>query len=570
MDNAGYARIFDEIADLLEIRGENPFRVRAYRNAARTVEGLAEPLDELAAQGEQALVALPGIGHDLALKILEIARTGRLAFLDRLHDEVPATLAELLRVPGLGPKRVRLLWKKLGVTTLDDLEEALAADRLAGLEGFGPTLIDKVRRGLAERREHARRVRLDVADRVAASLVDRLGRGRRGIEIVVAGSLRRRRDTVGDLDVLATGSTRGLITRFTELDDVSEVLAAGQTRASVVLASGLQVDLRVVPRASFGSALQYFTGSKEHSIVLRRRAQERELKLNEYGVFRGARRVAGRTEEEVYAALDLPWIPPELRENRGEIEAAAAGDLPELVTLDDIRGDLQMHTDWSDGEASIEQMARAARDLGHEYIAITDHGPTVRVTGGLDARRLARQAKEIDAVNERLDGIRVLKGVETDILEDGSLDLPDAALSRLDYVLATVHTRMTMSRREMTRRIARALRHPLVTALGHPTGRLIGRRAPYEVDFDEIVRVAAGEGKLLEIDGHPERLDLDDVHARKAAEAGVPIVISTDAHRPADLELIRYGVDQARRAWLSAAQVANTRSLKEFLALIRR
>ncbi|RMF76586.1 MAG: DNA polymerase/3'-5' exonuclease PolX [Acidobacteria bacterium] len=570
MDNAGYARIFDEIADLLEIRGENPFRVRAYRNAARTVEGLAEPLDELAAQGEQALVALPGIGHDLALKILEIARTGRLAFLDRLHDEVPATLAELLRVPGLGPKRVRLLWKKLGVTTLDDLEEALAADRLAGLEGFGPTLIDKVRRGLAERREHARRVRLDVADRVAASLVDRLSRGRRGIEIVVAGSLRRRRDTVGDLDVLATGSTRGLITRFTELDDVSEVLAAGQTRASVVLASGLQVDLRVVPRASFGSALQYFTGSKEHSIVLRRRAQERELKLNEYGVFRGARRVAGRTEEEVYAALDLPWIPPELRENRGEIEAAAAGDLPELVTLDDIRGDLQMHTDWSDGEASIEQMARAARDLGHEYIAITDHGPTVRVTGGLDAQRLARQAKEIDAVNERLDGIRVLKGVETDILEDGSLDLPDATLSRLDYVLATVHTRMTMSRREMTRRIARALRHPLVTALGHPTGRLIGRRAPYEVDFDEIVRVAAGEGKLLEIDGHPERLDLDDVHARKAAEAGVSIVISTDAHRPADLELIRYGVDQARRAWLSAAQVANTRSLKEFLALIRR
>ncbi len=570
MDNPGYARFFAEIADLLEIRGENPFRIRAYRNAARTLETLAEPVDELASRGEQALVALPGIGRDLARKIRELARTGRLEFLERLKAEIPPTLVELLEVPGLGPRRVRKLWQEAGVVSLDDLEAALAEGRLAGLEGFGPTLIAKIARGLAERREQAGRVRLDAADRAAETIVRQLAGRRRGLRLVVAGSLRRRRETVHDLDLLATGCTRGLIERFVALDGVRETLAAGGSRASVRLASGLQVDLRVVPEESFGAALQYFTGSKEHGIALRRRARERGLRLNEYGLFDGERRIAGAREDDVYAALDLPPIPPELRENRGEIEAAEQGRLPALVSLDDIRGDLQMHTTWSDGRDTIEAMACAARERGYEYIAITDHGPTVRVAGGLDAARLARQIEEIDAINERIEGLRVLKGIETDILEDGTLDLPDDVLAKLDYVLATVHTRLALSRREMTRRIVRALRHPRVSALGHPTGRLIGRRPPYEVDFDEIVRAAAGEGKLLEIDGHPERLDLDDHHARRAAEAGVPIVISTDAHAAADLALMRYGVDQARRAWLTPDHVANARPLGRFLALLRR
>jgi DNA polymerase (family 10) len=571
MENIDIARIFEEVADLLEIQGANVFRVRAYRTAARTLESLSVPIVSLLKKDEGELERLPGIGKDLAGKIREIVETGSLTLLRQLTAEIPEGLVEMMRIPGLGPKRAKQLYDELKIASLAELEEAARSGRLQEIKGFGPTLQAKILQGIAEHKARAGRFRLAEADAYVRPLLEYL-RGAPGIEkLEVAGSYRRRRETVGDLDVLvAARSPQKVADRFVRYPEVSKVLAQGETRCSIVLKAGLQVDLRIVPEASYGAALHYFTGSKAHNIAIRTLGVKRKLKINEYGIFRGSRRLGGRTEEEVFKAVGLPPIPPELREDRGEIEAAREGRLPKLVEATDIRGDLQMHTTYTDGKHSLGAMVEACRDRRYEYIAITDHTKAVRVAGGLGPREFRKQFREIEKLQKTTNGIAILKGAEVDILEDGRLDLDDATLAELDWVVVSIHSRLNLSRSEMTRRVVRALRHRHVHAFGHPTGRILGRREPYALDMEEVVKVARDHGIALEVNAQPDRLDLNDLHIQMAKEAGVKLVISTDAHRIEELDNMRYGVDQARRGWCEAGDVLNTLPAAEFLEQIRR
>jgi DNA polymerase (family 10) len=565
--NADIARAFGEIADLLEIQGANPFRVRAYRNAARTLESYGRDVAALAREGAD-LTALPGIGDDLAAKIREFAETGRMSLLERLHRELPPAIAELLQIPGLGPKRVKALWHDLDVQTTEQLLRAARDGRVRAVPGFGEKLERRIEDAGAAHAGAPRRFKLAVAAQYAGPLVTYL-KGARGVRRVeVAGSFRRRRETVGDLDLLVTGEGADAIARFAAYDEVAEVLSQGTTRASVVLKCGLQVDLRVVPEESYGAALHYFTGSKVHNIGIRRLAQARGLKVNEYGVFKGSRRVAGETEESVYAAVGLPYIEPELREDHGEIEAARAGRLPRLVDIGDLRGDLHAHTKATDGHDTLAAMAKAAQALGHQYLAITEHSRRLAVAHGLDPRRLEKQIDEIDRLNARLEGLRVLKGIEVDILEDGSLDLPDSVLSRLDLVVGAVHSRFDLPRARQTERILRAMDGPRFSILAHPSGRLLETREPYDVDMLRIVRKARARGCFLELNAHPDRLDLLDSHCRMAKDEGVLVAISSDAHSTADLGNLAFGVGQARRGWLEPGDVLNTRGLRDLRALL--
>lgn len=568
VENVDIARILGEVADLLEIQGANPFRVRAYRGAARTIETMTAPA---ASMDAERLDALPGIGADLAGKIRTILDTGTLPLLGALTAKTPESVVEMLRIPGLGPKRAWQIYKTLGVSTLADLEAAATAGRLRTLPGIKQVTERKILEGLAALRGHAPRWRLDEADGYVRPLLAHLKANPAVTMIEVAGSYRRRRDTVGDIDILvASSKPEDVVSQFTRYSRVSQVQAAGPTRSSVTLDCGLQVDLRVVPAVSFGSALHYFTGSKPHNIAIRAIGLRHGLKVNEYGVFRGARRIAGRTEEQVFGAVGLPWIAPELREARGEIEAARRHRLPRLIEVGDLRGDLQVHTSATDGVHDLAEMADAARKRGYEYVAITDHTKAVRVAGGLTRGAFHRQFKAIERLGRRYSDITILKGAEVDILDDGSLDLDDATLAELDIVVVSVHSAFTLSRAAMTRRIVRALRHPHVKILAHPTGRLIGRREPYQADMDEIFKAAADLGVALEINAQPERLDLDDVQARAAHEAGVHLVISTDAHRVEELACMRYGVDQARRAWCEPRHVLNTLPLTQLRSALRR
>jgi DNA polymerase (family X) len=571
MENAEVARLFREVADLLEIQDANPFRVRAYRTAARTVEELPEPIDALAQQGIERLDALPGIGEDLAGKIQEIVRSGTLTLLTELERTVPRGTPELMHVPGLGPKRARVLVEHLKIRSLDELQRAAEAGRIHTLPGFGAKTEQKILHELEARRTDERRIGRSVAAQYGESLLGYL-RALPGVQQAeIAGSYRRCRDTVGDLDVLVSGG-RGaeVIERFLAYPEVAEVLARGPTKASVRLRSGLQVDLRVLKEASFGAGLHYFTGSKAHNIAVRRRGQQRGLKINEYGVYRGGKRIAGRTEEEVFAAVELPWIPPELREDRGELEAAREHRLPQLVELTDIRGDLQLHTRDSDGRNTLEEMAEAAEARGYEYMAVTDHSAAVRIARGMDAAGFRRQMKRIERLNRRLQKLTVLKGAEVDIRANGSLDLPDALLEKLDLVLIAAHSKLELPAREQTRRLVKALQHPSVDVLGHPTGRLLGRRRGMSFDLDEVIRAAADHGVLLEVDAQPDRLDLDELGCCAAIEHGVRLVISTDAHAVAELRFMRWGVEQARRGWAEKDDIANTRPLGELLKLLHR
>jgi DNA polymerase (family 10) len=568
--NADIAAIFEEIADRLDIRGDNPFRIRAYRNAARTVGEFGREFKALIEAGT-GLPKLPGIGTDLAAKVREIVTTGHCTALDRLRAEMPAGITELLKVPGLGPKRVQALNRELGVATVAQLKAAAGAGRVRELAGFGPTTEQHILAALGAPAKQAQRVKLAVATQYAEALVAYLQRVPGVRQVIVAGSYRRMKETIGDLDILATAQAAGAVMgRFIQYDEVRDVLAHGETRTSVVLHSGLQVDLRIVPPESYGAALHYFTGSKVHNIAIRRLAQARGLKLNEYGVFRGARRIAGDTEESVFAAVGLPYIAPELREDRGEIEAARAGCLPRLIMRADLAGDLHMHTRASDGRHTIQEMALAARDLGLRYIAITEHSRRLAMTRGLDPQRLLRQGDEIARVNAGLAGITVLKGIEVDILGDGTLDLPDSALQQLDVVIAAVHGGLNLTRRRQTERILRALDNPCVNLLAHPTGRLLGAREPYDVDMLRIMRAARDCGVALELNAQPERLDLDDVLCQMARDEGVPICINSDAHSTFDLANLSYGIGQARRGWLAPANVLNTRALDELKSLLRR
>ena len=571
MENVDVTRMFQQVADLLELHGENQFRVRAYRNAARTLESLPTRVAELVAHDGKSLAKLPGIGKDLAGKITEIVTTGHCAVLDELLTEIPKGLLDVMAVPGLGPKRAKAIHDVLGVSTLAALERAARTGKLHTVRGIGQLIERRVIDGIAQRQQQTGRILLAEADALVAPLLDHL-RGARGlVQLEVAGSLRSRRETVGDLDLLASARPgNDLAKRFVAYPDFARILARGTTRCAGELRRGLQVDLRVVRPASFGAALHYFTGSKAHNIAVRSIARAHALKINEYGVFRGSRRIAGTTEQQVFRSVGLPYIPPELREDRGEIAAARARRLPELVELGDLRGDLQMHTSATDGRSTLAEMVAAARELGREYIAITDHTRVLRVTRGLDRKGFTRQRRLIERLNERGDPPVVLWGAEVDILEDGTLDLDEATLAELDLVVAAVHTHLEMPRVAMTERVVRALRHPHVSILGHPTSRLLGKRAPIAIDVERVIAAAADTGVLLEINAQPDRLDLDDVYARAAREAGAGLVISTDAHHVGELRYLRYGVDQARRGWCEARHIANTLPLRSLRGRLRR
>lgn len=571
MLNADVARLFEDLADLLELDGANTFRVRAYRNASRTVESLSADIAAIVERDPAELQQLDGIGKDLADKIVVIVRTGKLPQLEELKEKIPAGVVQMLRIPGIGPKKVSALFKELGLETLEALKQAAEQGRIAELKGFGKKTEQIILEGIALAAEAGQRVFLSDAKSEADAIVADLQLLDCVQQATVAGSCRRRKETVGDLDVLVTSSdSNAAMDRLAANPLVVKVLARGDTKQRVRLKSGLELDLRVVPEESFGAAAQYFTGSKEHNIVIRRRAQERGLKLNEYGLFRGDDIVASRTEAEVYAAVGLPWIPPELRENRGEIERAEAGQLPNLVELSDMRGDLHMHTTATDGLNSIREMAEAAKSRGLKYIAITDHSKRVTMANGLDADRLRAHWDEIEKVRSQVSGIHILKGIECDILEDATMDLPDDVLAEADWVIAVLHYGLKQPREQIDKRLLNAIRNPHVDVIGHLTGRLIGHRPGADTTFDDILKAAADHGVMLEINAHPSRLDLDDIHAAAAKDRGIPIVINTDSHSTQGFDVMQYGVFQARRAGLEAKDVANTESFDVFRKRLKR
>ena len=569
MDNLGIARIFTDIGDLLEIKSANPFKVRAYRNAADIVGHMAERIADLT---DADVRELPGIGKDLTAKIRELINTDALAFYDELLKEFPPTILDMLRLQGVGPKTVAVLYEELGIETLDDLEAAATEGRLRTLKGMGPKKEQLLLRSLAEHRRRVGRHLIGHADAVATRVIDYLQADAPDTTIFPVGSLRRGCETCGDIDLLALGTDDRLMARFTGFPGVERVLGHGPTKSSVLLQGDVQVDLRLVPAESAGAATQYFTGSKAHNIAVRDLALQRGLKLNEYGLFRVTdnHRVAGTSETEIYEALGLTYVPPELREHRGEILAAAHGDLPTLIERTDLRGDLHSHSTATDGKADVETMARAARDAGLEYLAITDHSQALAMANGLDERRALAHARHIREVSERLEGITLLAGIECDIRADGTLDLAEDCLAQLDLVIASVHSAFGQAEAQMTDRILRAIESPVVDVVGHPTGRLLLRRDPYKLDIERVLDAAARTGVAMEINSQVHRLDLSDMHARLARARGVKLVISTDAHAPAGFDLLRWGVTVARRAWAEPNDVLNTRPLEAFRASLRR
>jgi DNA polymerase (family 10) len=568
--NAEIADLFDRMAALLEIQGANPFRVRAYRNAAQTLGGLPRSVADMLEE-EEDLSRLPGIGKDLAAKIAEFIDTGHLAALEELEKEVPAGLVDLTRLPGLGPKRVKVLHEELGIRDLTDLERAATKHLIRELSGFGAKTEQRILEALSRNPQEDRRHKLANVEEIASSYVEYL-RAIPGVkDVIVAGSYRRRKETVGDLDILVTCKKGSPVMKgFVEYDEVDAVISRGTTRATVLLRSGIQVDLRVVAQASYGAALYYFTGSKAHNIAVRTIAVKKKLKINEYGVFRGEDRAAGKTENEIFKAVGLRYIEPELRENRGEIEAAKKNRLPRLVSISDIRGDLHAHTNATDGHHSLREMAEAAKKLRYAYLAITEHSKRVTVAHGMDEKRLRKQLDAIDRLNGRLEGIRVLKGVEVDILADGTLDLSDSVLKRLDLTVCAVHSGFHLNRDRQTERIIRAMDNPYFKILAHPTGRLINQRAGYEIDMERVMEAALERGCYLELNAQPDRLDLNDVHCRMAKDMGLKLAISTDAHAMSNLEHMRFGVDQGRRGWLGPEDVLNTRPWRELKKLLAR
>lgn len=570
MENPEVAQVFDEVADLLELQSANPFRIRAYRNAARTIRDLSHPLTAIVARNGHSLAELPGIGADLAEKITTIVTSGDLPLRRELCRQVPAGLRELLRLPGCGPKRVQVLHDQLHVSSLAGLRKALHRHAVQKLKGFGPKSEENLLKAVSDLQQTEKRVYLADAKVFADALLDHL-ESAEGLEAIeVAGSYRRHKETVGDLDVLACARRPKLIMdRLAAFPGVGEILARGPTKMTVRLKYGLQVDLRVIPAASYGAALVYFTGSKQHNIDIRKLGLERGLKINEYGVFRGSKRIAGRTEEDVYRSLGLDWIPPELREARGEIDLARQGDLPELVELQDIRGDMHMHTVATDGRGTIDEMIAAAKKIGYSYIAITDHSKRVTMAQGLNGPHLRAHWRAIEKAAAAYSGIQVLKGVEVDILEDGKLDLPDAVLSEADWVVASIHYGQNQSKQQLSRRLLNAIRHPHVDAIGHPTGRLIGVRKPQDIDLDRVFKAAADYGCFMELNCQPSRLDLNEVALAAAVKSGVGIVVGTDAHAPEELRFMEFGIYQARRAGLEATHIVNTRSLSAFLKRLK-
>lgn len=573
MENADIAKIFEEIADLLEIKNDNPFRVRSYRNAALIIGGFPESMRSIVERDEKELENIKGIGKSIHEKIVEIVKTGKCQFHDELLKELPPGLLELLEVSGIGPKKVQLLYEKLGIQSVDELENAAKKGKLRDLPHMGEKTEEKILKAIQELKSRKGRFRLSLALSYAEPLSAYLKKISGVIQVEPAGSLRRWKDTIGDVDILVTCKKDApVMDRFVKYPDVKEIIAKGDTKSTAILKSGLQVDVRVLDEKSFGAALQYFTGSKAHNIAIRDRAKKMGLKISEYGVFeeKTGKKVAGEDEEDVYKAVGLPWIPPELRENMGEVEAAERGKLPRLVEINDIKGDLHVHSSESDGIHTLEEMVSYAMQKKYEYIAITEHSKAVGVAHGLDDERALKQIKAIDKINSQLKGFKILKGTEVDIKADGSLDHSEEVLRQLDVVVGAIHSKFNMTVDEMTDRMIKAMSTGLINIIAHPTGRIVGVREPYPVDMPKIIEAAKKYGVMLELNSYPERLDLNDSHCRLAKEMGVMVAISTDSHNRLHLDYIRYGIHTARRGWLEKDDVLNTRPLKEVLKILKR
>ena len=566
--NTEIADIFDRIADSLDILEENTFKIRAYRNASRNLRELTEDVKNIAERDE--LSQIPGIGKDLAEKIREYIANGKIKYYEELNEKVPRELVDLLAIQGLGPKMLSKLFQELKVKTLADLEREIYGEEILKLHGMGKKKVEDIKRGIQIFKESKKRVNLGIALPIAEEIVNEVNEIRGAEKSIFAGSLRRMRETIGDIDIL-TQSDNGkrVIESFTKMPFVKNILVSGDTKGSVILRNGTQVDLRVVGPESYGAALQYFTGSQAHNVKVRTIAVKKGLKINEYGLFHGSKKIAGKTEADVYEKLGLPFIQPEMREDRGEIEAALGGRLPTLLELQDIKGDLHAHSNWSDGRSSIEEMALMAKSLGYEYIAITDHSPSARIANGLSIERLYEKKKELESVRKKVRGIRILMGSEVDILSDGSLDYPDSVLEDLDVVIASVHSGFKMERAKMTKRIVNAIKNPFVHFLAHPTGRLIGERDPYDIDLEQVFKVAKEFGKAIEVNSHYLRLDLNDINIRKAIDMGIKLVISTDSHNTDQLTLMRLGVATARRGWAMKRDIINTMGFKELSKFLK-
>jgi len=564
MKNKELADLFGRMADILEFKDENPFKISAYRKAARIIGDLTQDIEEIAEDGK--LKDVPGIGEGMAQKIVEYLKTGKVSKFEEVRKGVSDALIAIMDIPGMGPKTLSMIHKEKGISSLSQLEKAVENGSLVGLPGIGEKKVENIKRGIQLLKQSKGRMNLGIAFPVAKEIVETLREKAGSKKIEWAGSLRRMRENIGDIDILATGPNKEeIVHTFTHLPEVKEVLASGETKASVIVEGGIQIDLRVVEEDSYGAALQYFTGSKGHNIHLRGIAKTKGIKINEYGVFKGEKKVGGKEEEDVYRALGMDWIEPELREDRGEIEAAKEARLPKLVKEPEINGDLHVHSNWSDGTSPIEEIARAAQKRGYQYVAICDHSKSLKITHGLDESRLMKQIEEIDRINEKMKGFQILKGTEVDILNDGRLDLSEKVLEKLDLVVAAVHSGFKQEKEKMTKRIVRALENPLVHILAHPSGRLLGARDPYEVEIDEVMEAAKQYGKALEINAYFERLDLDDIHCRKAKEMGIPLAIGTDSHHVDQMWMISLGVAVARRGWLETPNILNTLPLKGIL-----
>jgi len=564
MKNRELATLFERMADILEFKGENPFKVSAYRKASRIMGDLTQDIEEIAESG--TLKDVPGIGEGMAQKIVEYLKTGKVLKYEEARKGISDELIAIMDIPGMGPKTLSILHHEKGIGSLSQLEKAVENGSLIGFPGIGEKKVENIKRGIQLLNQSKGRMNLGMAFPLAKRIVETLRQKTGSQKIEWAGSLRRMKENIGDIDILATGIDREKITyTFTHLPEVREVLASGETKASIVAEGGTQIDLRVVEEDSYGAALQYFTGSKGHNIRLRGIAKSRGIKINEYGVFKGERKIGGKEEEEVYRALGMAWIEPELREDRGEIEAAQDGCLPKLVQESEIKGDLHVHSKWSDGTSSIEEIAKAAQKRGYQYVAICDHSKSLKIAHGLDESRLMKQMEEIDRLNEKLKGFQILKGSEIDILTDGTLDLSEKALEKLDFAVAAIHSGFKQDKEKMTKRIIRALENPHVHVLAHPSGRLLGARDPYEVEIDELMETAKRHGKALEINAYFERLDLDDIHCRKAKEMGIRVAIGTDSHGLDQMWMISLGIAVARRGWLETADILNTLPLKGIL-----
>ncbi len=568
--NKEIADILNEVADYLEIKGKNEYRINSYRNAARTILGLSESISKMA-EDEKDIQSLSDIGESMAKKIAEIARTGKLKQLEKLKKQFPGSLRDIMKLEQLGPQRTKILYEELNIESVEELKKAATEGKIKKLEGFGEKTTQNILKEIKQfsYKGGSQRFKLHEAEEIIQPMLRYLEK--EIDDITIAGSYRRMKETVGDIDLVGAGKdAQKAMEHFVKYDEVQDVLSHGESRSSVRLRAGLQVDIRLVKKKSLGAAKLYFTGSKVHTVALRKMAKENNYKVNEYGIYKGKKRLAGKTEKEMYEKLGLQYIKPELRENMGEIEAAQKDKLPGLLKLKNIKGDLHTHTHATDGKNSLKEMAEAAREKGYSYFAVTEHSKKVSMAGGLDEKELEKQIREIDELNKKMKNFKIIKGIEVDILEDGTLDLPDDILKELDLVICAIHYNMKLSKKKQTRRILKAMENPYFNILAHPTGRMINKRSGYDMDMDEVMKEAADHGCYLEINSNPDRIDLNDKHIRKAREKGVKLAISTDAHSIGNLEYIKYGVAQARRGWLGKDDIINTRSWKDLKELLKR